>query len=201
MPFNLVDIIALLFVLLHVVLSWRRGLSEEIARVAGSMVAFWLGLRYHMGVADWLTAHTRMEGASARVVAYIAVVLLVILASLLLTLLLGKLIKLAIPETFDKVAGAVAGLVKGAFYAAMIFLAMNLWPHDYLNHHFGEASVIGSVVMKWVPVVQEQLEEQGVTDRMRETVEASRAKVDAALKDEEPRREAGRIRKWFTRKK
>ena len=44
--FNLVDMVALLFVLLHVVLSWRRGLSEEIARVLGAMLAFWLGLRY-----------------------------------------------------------------------------------------------------------------------------------------------------------
>jgi uncharacterized membrane protein required for colicin V production len=182
------------------VLSWRRGLSEELARVLGSIVAFWLGLRYHAAAAGWLTEHTRMEGASARVAAYIAVVLLVILCSLILTVVVGKLIKLAMPETFDKVAGGVAGLIKGTLYAVMVFLAMNMWPHEYLNRQFGEDSLIGSTVMKWAPAVREKLEEKGVTDRLREQVEASREKVEAAIENDGTKREAGRIRKWFTPK-
>jgi uncharacterized membrane protein required for colicin V production len=198
---NLVDIIALLFVLVHVVLSWRRGLSEEIGRVAGAVLAFWIGLRYHQTVAGWMTEHTRMEGPPARVTSYIAVVLLIILGSLLLTLFVSKILKLAIPEGADKAWGGVAGLVKGSFYAAMIFLAMNLWPHEYLNRHFGEESMIGSVVMKWIPAVQEHMEEKGVTERVREKVEESREKVEEVLESEETKREAGRIRKWFSRKK
>ncbi|MDP6490480.1 MAG: CvpA family protein [Kiritimatiellia bacterium] len=198
---NLVDIVALLFVLLHVVLSWRRGLSEEIGRVAGAVLAFWIGLRTHDGVAGWMTDHTRMEGEPARVVAYIGVVLLIILASLVLTLVVSKVIKLAIPDGIDKVGGGIAGLIKGAFYTAMIFLAMNLWPHEYLNRHFGEESALGSVVMKWIPALQEQMEEKGVTERVRDQVEASREKVEEVLKDEETKKEAGRIRKWFSRKK
>ncbi len=198
---NLVDILALLFVLVHVVLSWRRGLSEEIGRVAGAALAFWIGLRYHQMVAGWLTDHTRMEGPPATVVSYITVVVAIILASLILTLVVSKIIELAIPEGVNKIGGGVAGLVKGAFYMAMIFLAMNLWPHDYLNHHFGEASMIGSVVMKWVPAVQEQMEEKGVAERVRETVEESRDKVEEVLHREETKQEAGRFRKWFSRKK
>lgn len=197
---NLVDIVAILFVLVHIVLSWRRGLSEEIGRVAGAVLAFWIGLRYHQAVAGWMTEHTRMEGEPARVVAYIGVVLLIILSSLVLTLVVSKVIKLAIPEGIDKVAGGVAGLVKGAFYTAIIFLAMNIWPHDYLNRHFGEESAIGSVVMKWVPAVQERMEEKGVADRVREQVEESREKIEEVLEKEDTKREAGRIRKWFTRK-
>jgi len=197
---NLVDILALLFVLVHVVLSWRRGLSEEIGRVAGAALAFWIGLRYHQMVAGWLTDHTRMEGPPATVVSYITVVLAIILASLILTLVVSKIIELAIPEGVDKVGGGLAGLVKGAFYMAMIFLAMNLWPHDYLNRHFGDESLIGSVVVKWVPAVQEQMEEKGVADRVREKVEASREKVEEVLEREETKKETGRIRKWFSRK-
>jgi membrane protein required for colicin V production len=197
---NLVDIMALLFVLIHVVLSWRRGLSEEIGRVAGAVLAFWIGLRYHQIVADWMTDHTRMEGPPATVVSYITVVLSIILASLILTLIVSKIIKLAIPEGLDRIAGGVAGLVKGAFYVAMIFLAMNLWPHDYLNRHFGEESVIGSIVMKWVPAVQERMEEKDVADRVRETVEESREKVEEVLEREETKKEVSRFRKWFSRK-
>jgi len=197
---NLVDSVALLFVLVHVVLSWRRGLSEEIGRVAGAVLAFWMGLRYHEAVASWMTDHTRMEGDPARVVAYLGVVLLIILTSLVLTLVTSKLIKLAIPDGVDKVAGGVAGLVKGTFYTAIIFLAMNMWPHDYLNRHFGEESMIGSVVMKLVPAIQEHMEEKGVTERVREKVEESREKVGEILESEETKKEAGRIRKWFSRK-
>lgn len=201
MMFSLVDIAAILFVLVHVVLSWRRGLSEELARLAGALLAFWVGLRYHEALADWLTDHTRMEGPAALVVAYIAVVLLIILSSLLLTLLLGKLFKLALPETFDKIAGGVAGLVKGTLYVLIVFLAMNLWPHEYLNRQFGEASMIGSVVMKWLPAVQERMEKLDVQERVRDQIEESREKVEAVLDRQETRREAGRIRKWFSRDK
>jgi membrane protein required for colicin V production len=196
---NLVDIVAVLFVLVHVVLSWRRGLSEEIGRVAGAILAFWIGLHYHEAVAGWMTDHTRMGGQSARVTSYIAVVLLIILGSLLLTLFVSKILKLAIPEGADKVWGGVAGLVKGAFYTAIIFLAMNLWPHEYLNRHFGGESMIGSVVVKWIPAVQEQIEEKGVAERVRERVEESREKVEEVLEREETKKEVGRFRKWFSR--
>lgn len=195
---NLVDMVAFLFILLHVLLSWRRGLGEEVGRVAGAVVAFWVGWRYHDAVANWMTAHTRMEGAPARVVAYIGVVLLVVLASLIVSFVLAKVIASAIPAGADKVGGGVAGLVKGGLYVVMIFLAMNLWPHDYLNRQFGEASAIGSVVIKWVPAVREQVEEQGFADRMREQVDASREKVQAVLEREETKREAGRLRRWFS---
>ncbi|NQU40574.1 MAG: CvpA family protein [Lentisphaerae bacterium] len=199
MQLNVVDIVAVLFVLLHIVLSCRRGLSEEIARLLGAIVAFWLGLRYHDSVAGWLADHTRVEGQTAQVVSYIGVVLLVMLASLLLTVVMSKLIKLAIPEGVDAIAGGVAGLVKGALYVAIIFLAMNLWPHDYLNRHFGEESLIGSFVMRLVPAVQEQLEEMDVPDRLHEQVEASREKVEALLEHDVEKPKAGRLRKWFSR--
>ncbi len=196
---NLVDIVALLFVLVHVVLSWRRGLSEEIGRVVGAVVAFWIGLRYHDAVAGWMADHTRMEGEPARVVAYVGVVLLIILASLILSLVASKLIELAIPEGVDKVGGGVAGLVKGSFYVVMIFLAMNLWPHEYLNRHFGEASLIGSVVVQWIPAVREQIEEKSVAERVRETVEESREKVEEVLERKEAKKKTSKIRKWFSR--
>ncbi len=196
---NLVDIVAILFILVYVVMGWRRGLAAEIGHLAGAALAFWIGLRYHERLAAWMTGHTRMEGAPATVVAYVAVVLAIILASMILSLVLSKLMELAIPEGANKVWGGMAGLVKGSLYAAMILLAVNLWPHEYLNRHFGEESVLGAFVMRWVPVVREEMEARGVTEHVREQVGASREKVQQVLESEEAQREAGRVRRWFSK--
>jgi hypothetical protein len=53
--------------------------------------------------------------------------------------------------------------------------------------------------MKWMPAVQEQLDEMDVSERVREKVEESREKVESALESDDVKREQGKLRKWFSR--
>lgn len=198
MQLSLVDVIAVLFVLLLVVLSWRRGLAQEIGHLAGSIAAFVLGWIYHREVGEWLVAHTRLTGDPARVAAFIGTVLVVILVSFVITLLLSRLIKQIIPEGIDHVGGAVAGLIKGSVYVLLIFLVLNMWPHEYLNRHFGEESLIGTGVLKILPSVKEKLQELNVREKVQETVRDSQRDVERVLNIPEAADGERKKRKWFS---
>ena len=68
--------------------------------------------------------------------------------------------KVVFEEPFDKVAGSVAGFVRSALFTLIVFIAVNLTPHEYLNRLFGEESVIGTLTLKMMPMLQEELEER-----------------------------------------
>ena len=41
----------------------------------------------------------------------------------------------------------------------IVVVMMNLWPHEYLNRKFGEESVVGTVVLRYMPSLRETIEE------------------------------------------
>ena len=193
MQLNAVDVVAVLFVALHVVLSWRRGLSDEVGRLLGALAALVLGWLYCAAIGEWLTRHTRLEGRPATLVGFVGTVLVVMLAAFLVSFLVSRIFKLGLPERADHVLGGVAGLVKGAVYTVVIFLALNLWPHEYLNRQFGEESLIGSSVLRIVPSVREKIQALDIETRLRNAARAADDNAD----DKAARRSWYHVRKLF----
>jgi hypothetical protein len=72
------------------------------------------------------------------------------------------MVKVVFAEGFDKGAGVIAGMLRMSIIVCIIFLCMNLIPHEYLNRVFGEESAIGRVVVKYVPTVRETLENANI---------------------------------------
>ena len=155
---NLVDIAALILILVGGLQGFFRGLSGELARLIGTIIAFATGVALHDPVGTWILENTRLEDQSAHAVAFIATVVLAIVIMIVLRLLLKRIIKVVFAEGFDKGMGVGAGLLRMATVVCIIFLVMNLIPHDYLNRHFGEESAIGNIVVRYVPRVRETLE-------------------------------------------
>ncbi|MBT3194407.1 MAG: CvpA family protein [Verrucomicrobia bacterium] len=155
---NLVDIGALILIAIGALQGFFRGLSGELARLIGTLLAFVAGVALHDSVAAWILENTRLEDQPAHAVAFIATVLIAILIMLLLRLVVKRLIKVVFAAGFDKGMGVLAGSLRMGTVVCIIFLIMNLVPHDYLNRHFGEESAIGSVVIRYVPRVRQTLE-------------------------------------------
>ena len=155
---NLVDIIALALVAIGGIQGFFRGLSGELARLIGTILAFIAGVSLHNAVGSWVQENTRLEDQAAHAVAFIATVILAIVIMILLRLILKKLIKVVFAEGFDKGMGICAGALRMSVVVCIIFLVMNLIPHDYLNRHFGEESANGNIIIRYVPTVRETLE-------------------------------------------
>jgi len=159
---NLVDIVALGLIAIGGIQGFFRGLSGELARLIGAIIAFVAGVSLHGPVGEWVLRNTRLENQTAHALAFVATVFLAVLIMLVLRLVIKRLIKVVFADGFDKTMGIVAGLARMSVIVCIIFLVMNLIPHAYLNRHFGEESAIGSVVVRYVPTVRETLENANI---------------------------------------
>lgn len=157
----LVDIIALAAIAIGGIQGFFRGLSGELARLVGALLAFLAGTLLHEPVGRWVSDHTRIEAQPAKVLAFIATVVIAIAIMILIRILLRKIIKLVFAEGFDKLAGVVAGLLRMGVLTCLFFIAMNMVPSEALNRRFGHESAFGSLVVRYVPLAEQALGERG----------------------------------------
>jgi uncharacterized membrane protein required for colicin V production len=156
-PLSTVDVVALILIAIGGIQGFFRGLSGEIARLVGVVLAFVAGLSLHGTVGEWMAANTKLSDQSAHSLAFIATIILAIIIMILLRIVLKNIVKLVFAEGFDKGAGIIAGLLRMSVIVCTIFVIMNLIPHDYLNRVFGEESIIGQVVRQYVPTIKDTL--------------------------------------------
>ncbi len=159
---NPVDIAALILIGIGCIQGYFRGLSGELARLIGTVLAFMAGISLHDPVGEWILENTRLEDQSAHAVAFIATILLCIVIMLILRVVVKKMIKVVFAEKFDKTVGIFAGMLRMGVVVCIIFICMNLIPHEYLNRHFGEESVIGNFVVQYVPTIRDTLEQANI---------------------------------------
>jgi uncharacterized membrane protein required for colicin V production len=156
---NALDIIALIVVALGTFQGFRRGLSGELAGLVSVVVAFLTGISLYGSFGTWLADNTRLNEDPAQAVAFVSTVLIAGIVLVLLRLVLRLVMKVVVEKKVDKVGGCIAGFVRSLVLVFTVFLMMNLWPHDYLNRHFGEKSLVGKVVVRCTPVLRERMEE------------------------------------------
>jgi uncharacterized membrane protein required for colicin V production len=171
--FNSVDIIALFIILIGAVQGFFRGLSGEIARLAGTILAFVAGVLLREPVGRWIVDNTKLEEQAAHAAAFITTVLLALTVLILLRIIVKRIVKIVFAEAFDKGAGVVAGMLRASIIVLIIFIGMNMIPHEYLNRLFGEESAIGRVVVKYVPAIKEKLENRNSAIHKHETEDVS----------------------------
>ena len=152
----MVDLAALLVLLWGMLRGLRRGLSGELAQLAGVVVAFLFGLRVYAPFADWLLTYTRLTGRSVQAAAFLATVVAALIVLIVLHALLRGLVRLVVEERIDRPLGLAAGAVRSAVLIAIIFVIINLWPSEYLNRTFGEESVVGNLLLRCMPALREE---------------------------------------------
>ncbi len=155
---NVVDIAALIICIIGIIQGLRRGLSGEIARLIGVVVAFILGVFFYRPFGSWLVDRVRISEL-AFALAFILTVMGAAVIMVLVRLLLKRIMVVVFEPHAEKIGGAIAGFLRMSFFVLIVFVMMNMWPNESLNRLFGEDSVIGSQVMKISPVIEEELED------------------------------------------
>ena len=150
-PFGLPDILAIAAVVFGVIQGIRRGLSGEVAGLVAVTAALVAGLVLYKQAGGWLMENTRLSETGSRAVAFLVTVLCSGAVMLALALLLRFLLRFAVDKHVDRAWGAVIGMVRSIIGILIFFIAVNLWPHPYLNRVFGEESLIGGFVVRFLP--------------------------------------------------
>ena len=164
---SIVDIIAIVVVLIGILLGFRRRFSGELAHLVSIIVAFIVGLMTYRPLGYWLLENSRLGSRAAHAVAFVSTIVLASLVMVLIRTLLKRIISVVLEEETDKIAGVVAGFIKSTLFILIVFLFMNMIPHDYLNRIFGEESAIGRVVLRFMPRIEEKLEEMESLERIK----------------------------------
>lgn len=156
---SLVDTIAVVLVLFGTAIGLRRRLSGELAHVISMIVAVAVGFSVRRPLGEWLLENSRLSPAAAQVLALIGLIVLAALAMAAVRIVLRKAMRVVFEEHVDIIGGAVAGFVRAALFIAVVFLVMNMIPHEGLNRIFGETSFWGRIVNRYTPVLEEKIEE------------------------------------------
>jgi uncharacterized membrane protein required for colicin V production len=166
-----VDIVALVLIAVGGIQGFFRGLSGELARLAGAVIAFIGGTLLHESVGVWVSTHTRLEARPAQTLAYIVTVIIAVLIMIAARMLLKKMIQGVFAPGFDKTAGVLAGLLRMSIFTCIFFIIMNMIPSEYLNRKFGGESAVGSFMIRYVPTVENTLEAAGIPAFRRQPTE------------------------------
>lgn len=166
-----VDIVALVLIAVGGIQGFFRGLSGELARLGGAVIALVGGTLLHEPVGQWVSANTRLEARPAQTLAFIATVVIAILIMIAVRMMLKKVIQGVFSPGFDKTTGTLAGLLRMSIFTCIVFIVMNMVPVDSLNRLFGEQSAVGSFMVRYVPTVEKTLEAAGITAFQRQTEE------------------------------
>jgi uncharacterized membrane protein required for colicin V production len=162
-PVSVVDIVAVLIICLSTLRGFHRGLSGELAQLVSLILAFVVGVYTYRPFGTWILNNTHASSRTAHTVAFVVAVASVILAAVLLGFVFRRIMKIVFDPKVDKPGGGLAGFVSGTLAVILILVMLNLWPHAYLNRKCGEESVIGRLVVKFMPAVREKADELPVT--------------------------------------
>lgn len=158
--FNIVDIIAVVFIAFSVFQGLRRGLSGELARVIGAVLALWAGWRFYGPLGETIYHATRLGEQGSQALAFFIGLAAVFFLIFILRLVLRQIMEFTFKGKIERIGGALAGLLRSAAVVAAVVLLVGLLPNDYLRTQFVEESFIGRSLQSVVPVVREKIEER-----------------------------------------
>jgi uncharacterized membrane protein required for colicin V production len=159
---NIADYLALAVIVLGSLLGMKRGLSGELARLVSVIVALLFGIEFLSPFGEWVEENSRLGTRSAYAFAFLVTVVGALILLFALRFLLKRVLKIVVAESFDRTGGLIAGLISSTAIVVMIFLGLNLWPHEYLNTVFGSESIVGRNVLRIVPRARQELQESGL---------------------------------------
>jgi membrane protein required for colicin V production len=126
---NLLDTSILTILALGGLRGVLRGLLKEIAALTTLLLGGWLAFRFHEKAAVFL--YGMVPPVAARMITFVALLILVGLAAHLLGNLLTSLLKLAMLGWVNRLAGLALGCLEAALVAGMFFYALIAVPFSF----------------------------------------------------------------------
>ncbi|MBU1693479.1 MAG: CvpA family protein [Verrucomicrobia bacterium] len=162
--FNLVDIIALLYIALITLRGLARGLSGELARLLSAAAAVAAGLYFYEPFGRVLLQYTRLgEWGGERTAFGVAFALLLIggwLAMRALRFLLRHLMEFTFRGRIERVGGMLAGFLRASVVAGAVILLLGLAPQEDLRQLFVEESLLGRHLARYALPAYDELAEK-----------------------------------------
>jgi uncharacterized membrane protein required for colicin V production len=158
--FNLLDIVAAVYLLIGLLRGLKRGLSGELARLASMAFILFAGWRMYVPLGEKIAEMTRLTEEQSLLAGFGLIILAAGISMILLRLLLKNILEFTFKGKLEKIGGMVAGFLRSFVLIALIVIPLGLSPIPYLQRTVAEESLLGSTIIKYlVPVYQQVVEE------------------------------------------
>jgi uncharacterized membrane protein required for colicin V production len=137
----------------------RTGLTGEIIRVAGLILAVVLALTLYQPVGDWIWHHSQLFQETAQLEAFMSIAVVVYLISVVARHATRRHMKeYKFSALLENVGGAFAGVVRMTVIMAWLTLILALSGGSLLGRSVSEESRFGSFVVRHLPALQPVVE-------------------------------------------
>jgi uncharacterized membrane protein required for colicin V production len=150
MPFNVIDILLVLLVLLSVLNGWRRGFILGVLDLLGWVLGLVAGLRFYQPLARWLAAHVYWwSDVWNRPIAFILIAIISTMGVQLLgRALLERSSKDVHQSRVNKTLGLLPGLANGLITAAIVAALLLAIPlNEGLRERVRQSEVVNSLAV------------------------------------------------------
>lgn len=128
--FSIADYIGIGFVVLGIILGFRKGLSGQMALILSGLSVTAALVNGFTSTRDWLGSQLALSPELARIGALLILVVIPITIIMLLYALLRYLLKITFTTWIDRLGGAIAGGFTSAGLVLLVFLILNFLPAD-----------------------------------------------------------------------
>lgn len=151
-PFGVLDPIYTLYLSYGLILGLFRGLPEEFAHLAGTILIAIGAHMFYQPVSTVMIEHTRLDSEEASLaLAYVLMILLFFTLWRLLILVIKKALDWTCPRLLYRPGGAILGLAKCVLVVGVILTGVHLSGNQVLTDHLITQSWIGRTIGETVP--------------------------------------------------
>jgi uncharacterized membrane protein required for colicin V production len=148
-----VDYIALVAVLRGLYVGYKSGIVQELLRIAAYIIALAVTLQFYEWAASQLTLNTFLNEATARVAAFVALLVGVYLVLALVRKVLIKMFKLSEGGPGGRLLGALLGSARLLVLLSFFFMLVDWTPLKELKTDVHERSLTGPSISRVAPLL------------------------------------------------
>lgn len=127
---HIFDIIASIVALILIIFGIKRGFVEEIIRLVGIVLSFFISMAFYRQLAIHIT-FIKLAPSFITIISFVTILLASIVVILLLGLLVKKIIHLTVLGWVDRLCGGILGFLKAFFLiwiASIIIISLPFAP-------------------------------------------------------------------------
>ena len=140
--FNWVDILIVIILFRICYIALKNGLSQEIFKLCGTLLALYLSLHYYSSLSDFMASRTGLKSINGVFLNFISFIFLSILGYLVFVILrklFWRFIKFEPVFELNKWGGSILGICRAILVSSLLMYILVISPVRYFAHSIQNA--------------------------------------------------------------
>ena len=150
---NWVDCVILVILIRTTYVGFSRGLSWEIIRLLGVVVAFVIAIHNYDKIGSFIGSNSPVPSIVANLFSFLVLVFGAVLVFKFIGFGLHKILEIELLSPLEHVGGLVLGFIRGAVLALITLIIMLIISVPYIDDSIKGRSFLGGKLLRAAPIV------------------------------------------------